>query len=980
MGERGRSREPRESDADDDDSSTSYASYDSADDDDSYEDISKMKLEPVVESNESTDYESDAYSSASDSIIEPPTPDASEYESFTDDFPTPGSNDMGNRKNAPSVSSRSEPESDEFEDETDHFEGDSQGEFAEDAASFGKNNDPSDNEDSRESGDDTLGEEVKSGKKDDNLFWKRYGYSERMDSLQASGSEFGDESTPFEESDSNGSGDESDDKSDFDDGDTFDDEMYTSAFPSIAGQMYEDSERKETKKKSGGGGGAFVEKIKGTLKSCFDCSGLLEGNFKWYLLGAIILLCIAVVLAVVLGKEDKVDTTKSPTAAPLISSPPTLPQGQVMEKIGFFALIPNGKEDEITKEDLELEFSAAFDILAPQLLLTDIEPNGDIENDSSTLPEKKTAIVSEEKENDPVRLRGRRRRRHRKLEALSVKLPIPVTIVEIMCPETVSDPDIDMCVRAAADIVVITDDGTIGFDFKAAMVVAIEDEKLQAASDATGSNLTIMILEEGTISTPSPTTIPSPTISPRPTTSSAPTSSCYDRESSCEDWAKQDPNECDVNPEYMGYYCTKACGVCVTESPTTASPNRLPTESPTASPTTSASSVDVPTISSSNLPTVSSFNLISVFPTPSTSAVEAPSGSVQPTNNDNVSPTSSSCVDKNDECAEFFDDGLCLFTKCTLWTTEGECDTNSIFMLENCAQSCNKCDELPTVSPTPFKDPGFESNAPTSTSAPTNIACVDNNNRCPEWVADGQCSTNPGYMLENCKLSCGVCQNLGDDQLSPTSSPNDELSPTSSPCIDKNDRCAEWAAGDQCSSNPGYMLENCKLSCNDCESEGNDQPSPVLSSCTDNNNRCAEWSGDGQCSSNPGYMLKNCKLSCDACESSGELASTTPPSSCADNNDRCPEWAADGQCSVNQGYMLENCKASCGACGDSDGTGSDITEFEGTECIDKKKDCHESSESGECLKTKCAFWTQEGECEANPTYMTDSCVKSCGKC
>jgi hypothetical protein len=50
-----------------------------------------------------------------------------------------------------------------------------------------------------------------------------------------------------------------------------------------------------------------------------------------------------------------------------------------------------------------------------------------------------------------------------------------------------------------------------------------------------------------------------------------------------------------------------------------------------------------------------------------------------------------------------------------------------------------------------------------------------------------------------------------------------------------------------------------------------------------------------------------------------------------------------------------------------------------TGCKDFKEDCYESSESGECLLTKCAFWAQQWECESNPTYMLDNCSKSCEK-
>ena len=36
--------------------------------------------------------------------------------------------------------------------------------------------------------------------------------------------------------------------------------------------------------------------------------------------------------------------------------------------------------------------------------------------------------------------------------------------------------------------------------------------------------------------------------------------------------------------------------------------------------------------------------------------------------------------------------------------------------------------------------------------------CQDENSNCGSWAKLGQCATNPGYMLSNCKESCGNCE------------------------------------------------------------------------------------------------------------------------------------------------------------------------------------------------------------------------------
>eukprot|EP00058_Branchiostoma_floridae_P022713 XP_002608203.1 hypothetical protein BRAFLDRAFT_90357 [Branchiostoma floridae] len=37
-------------------------------------------------------------------------------------------------------------------------------------------------------------------------------------------------------------------------------------------------------------------------------------------------------------------------------------------------------------------------------------------------------------------------------------------------------------------------------------------------------------------------------------------------------------------------------------------------------------------------------------------------------------------------------------------------------------------------------------------------ACKDEHQSCPHWASIGECDVNPNYMLVNCRLSCGVCE------------------------------------------------------------------------------------------------------------------------------------------------------------------------------------------------------------------------------
>jgi hypothetical protein len=38
-----------------------------------------------------------------------------------------------------------------------------------------------------------------------------------------------------------------------------------------------------------------------------------------------------------------------------------------------------------------------------------------------------------------------------------------------------------------------------------------------------------------------------------------------------------------------------------------------------------------------------------------------------------------------------------------------------------------------------------------------NLECVDDESSCKYWSEVGECDNNPNFMLEHCRLSCGVC-------------------------------------------------------------------------------------------------------------------------------------------------------------------------------------------------------------------------------
>merc|ERR1719373_344929 len=47
-------------------------------------------------------------------------------------------------------------------------------------------------------------------------------------------------------------------------------------------------------------------------------------------------------------------------------------------------------------------------------------------------------------------------------------------------------------------------------------------------------------------------------------------------------------------------------------------------------------------------------------------------------------------------------------------------------------------------------------NAPVA-FVPHPCGCVDGNPNCEGWALSGECDNNPGYMLYNCRISCDTC-------------------------------------------------------------------------------------------------------------------------------------------------------------------------------------------------------------------------------
>lgn len=103
------------------------------------------------------------------------------------------------------------------------------------------------------------------------------------------------------------------------------------------------------------------------------------------------------------------------------------------------------------------------------------------------------------------------------------------------------------------------------------------------------------------------------------------------------------------------------------------------------------------------------------------------------------------------------------------------------------------------------------------------------------------------------------------------------------------------------------------------------------------------------------------------CQADGTCLSSDSLVGCEDEEEMCEEWAKMGECEANPNYMLKSCQKSCGTCGDSVAERSKkIRTLMKSNCLDSNDECDK--------------WASQGECDANPNYMLNSCKKSCFVC
>jgi len=470
-----------------------------------------------------------------------------------------------------------------------------------------------------------------------------------------------------------------------------------------------------------------------------------------------------------------VETTTAPTLG-ATAEPTPVPPNKVVVESSILAVVPNGKIDGVTAEDLEADLTDTLDVLLPQLLDEVLE----LENIAMSV--RTRSLRSLQADKDDIQI----------LESISV------AVLEVECPE--GTPVSDLCVQVTTNVPIVNSSKDFTREYASKLETIYSTAITNAFNDGSmqevDPDITLISYAERAIGD-------EPTVSPTTSASSAPST-----------------------PPSQTVSETRQPLLRVTLSPTISDSEE-----------DILSNDEVSNFTSSPIEAVSSPPTSSAIDSPTSMPID---DNIFNTSSPDQAPTPNPddplCTDKNDGCLDFLESGECSLTKCVAWASNNECNLNPDYMGANCKKSCGVCDGT-AVPFTPTESPGQEAcsdgdnrcgewalmgecganreymkrNCKSSCGF---CGCEDNNVACSElspdtgdcvqtkcdlWTLEGECDTNKDYMSIFCRKSCNRC-----------------IDGPANSCKDNDNRCTGWASIGECSSNPDYMQQMCAKACGFC--------------------------------------------------------------------------------------------------------------------------------------------------------------------
>jgi hypothetical protein len=118
------------------------------------------------------------------------------------------------------------------------------------------------------------------------------------------------------------------------------------------------------------------------------------------------------------------------------------------------------------------------------------------------------------------------------------------------------------------------------------------------------------------------------------------------------------------------------------------------------------------------------------------------------------------------------------------------------------------------------------------------VDCIDQNPQCSDWSKQGECSSNPQFMLTECRFSCGSCldsHTSGVQQIAPDATTRPQVLQklvetqeylhtkakhsvqSLTKCLNKHSLCTHWSVMGECKTNEVFMQAECAPACQTCE-------------------------------------------------------------------------------------------------------------------------------------------------------------------
>eukprot|EP01052_Picozoa_sp_SAG31_P031562 SAG31_NODE_3356_length_4367_cov_5.456888_4_plen_384_part_00 len=129
------------------------------------------------------------------------------------------------------------------------------------------------------------------------------------------------------------------------------------------------------------------------------------------------------------------------------------------------------------------------------------------------------------------------------------------------------------------------------------------------------------------------------------------------------------------------------------------------------------------------------------------------------------------------QCANVDQPCIDLLAQCSGFAAMGQCrpvdrEFNSRsreWMGYHCGRSCYTCRGVASSAPSSADPHALLSDSPSQPSANAKRltgACIDHDDSCKEWAAQGECHNNPSFMLSSCAYTCNPkCRENSEEQL-----------------------------------------------------------------------------------------------------------------------------------------------------------------------------------------------------------------------